>query len=57
MEGNFDGEKPKKDLEGMMDLNNHHGNLKTASSDQNHKDILLQIKSSKIPAVINYGAF
>lgn len=32
-----------------MDLNNHHGHLKTASSDQNHKDILLQIKSSKIP--------
>ncbi|PRQ43623.1 putative monodehydroascorbate reductase (NADH) [Rosa chinensis] len=35
---------------------NRHGNLKTASSDQSLSDILLQIKSSKTPAVINYGA-
>ncbi|XP_004304468.1 PREDICTED: thioredoxin-like 3-3 [Fragaria vesca subsp. vesca] len=35
---------------------NRHGNLKTASSDQNLSNILLQIKSSKTPAVINYGA-
>ena len=28
---------------------NRHGNLKSASSDQNLKDILLQIKSSKTP--------
>ncbi|KAK9726031.1 hypothetical protein RND81_05G185600 [Saponaria officinalis] len=30
--------------------------LKTASSDENLADILLQIRSSKTPAVINYGA-
>ncbi|XP_021802136.1 thioredoxin-like 3-3 [Prunus avium] len=35
---------------------NRHGNLKSASSDQNLKDLLLQIKSCKSPAVINYGA-
>ncbi|GMN39230.1 hypothetical protein TIFTF001_008469 [Ficus carica] len=35
---------------------NRHGNLKSASSDQNFKDILMEIKTSKTPAVINYGA-
>ncbi|KAG2690065.1 hypothetical protein I3760_09G170100 [Carya illinoinensis] len=35
---------------------NRHRNLKTASSDQNLMNILWEIKSSKTPAVINYGA-
>ncbi|KAF5737523.1 hypothetical protein HS088_TW13G00408 [Tripterygium wilfordii] len=35
---------------------NRHGNLKSASSDQNHTEILQHVKSSKAPAVINYGA-
>nr|POF00082.1 thioredoxin-like 3-3 [Quercus suber] len=48
----------KKGLDGTgLDLPlNRHGNLKSASSDQSLKDILLQIKSSKTPAVVNYGA-
>ncbi|XP_054800573.1 thioredoxin-like 3-3 [Prosopis cineraria] len=32
------------------------GNLKIASTDQQLTDFLLHIKSSKTPAVINYGA-
>ncbi|KAK4272837.1 hypothetical protein QN277_021338 [Acacia crassicarpa] len=32
------------------------GNLKIASTDQQLSDFLLHIKSSKTPAVINYGA-
>ncbi|KAF8397745.1 hypothetical protein HHK36_016667 [Tetracentron sinense] len=51
-------EKAKKGLEGTG-LNlpvNHHGNLRSASSDQNLEEILHNIKSSKTPAVINYGA-
>ncbi|KAM1249700.1 hypothetical protein ACFX15_031760 [Malus domestica] len=48
----------KKGLEGTgLDLpENRHDNLNSASSDQNLKDLVLQIKSSKSPAVINYGA-
>ncbi|XWS66831.1 hypothetical protein CRYUN_Cryun05aG0234700 [Craigia yunnanensis] len=52
------GESSKKGLEGTgLDLQpNKHGNLKSASSDENLKDILLHIKSSKTPTVFNYGA-
>ncbi|XVF76384.1 hypothetical protein PTKIN_Ptkin13bG0262300 [Pterospermum kingtungense] len=52
------GESSKKGLEGTgLDLpTNKHGNLKSASSDDNLRDILLHIKSSKTPTVINYGA-
>ncbi|KAF6140301.1 hypothetical protein GIB67_000349 [Kingdonia uniflora] len=35
---------------------NRHGNLKSASSDQKLTLILQSIRSSKTPAVINYGA-
>ncbi|XP_010267211.1 PREDICTED: thioredoxin-like 3-3 isoform X2 [Nelumbo nucifera] len=51
-------EEQKGGLEGTG-LNlpaNLHGNLKSASSDENLKEILQNIKSSKTPAVINYGA-
>ncbi|EOY07937.1 hypothetical protein QUC31_011083 [Theobroma cacao] len=56
MEGGGDGSK--KGLEGTgLDLpQNKHGNLKSASSDQNLRDLLLHIKSSKTSTVINYGA-
>ncbi|XP_024022988.1 thioredoxin-like 3-3 isoform X2 [Morus notabilis] len=49
--------KAKTGLEGTgLDLPpNRHGNLKSASSDQNFKEILMEIKTSKT-AVINYGA-
>lgn len=45
------GESSKKGLEGTgLDLpSNKHGNLKSASSDENLRDILLHIKSSKTP--------
>ncbi|KAL9268246.1 Thioredoxin-like 3-3-like protein [Drosera capensis] len=33
---------------------NRHGNLKTASSDQNLTDFLHHIRFSKSPAVVNY---
>ncbi|XP_050226880.1 thioredoxin-like 3-3 [Mercurialis annua] len=48
----------KKGLKGTgLDLPlNRHGNLKSASSDENFLQILYQIKTSKTPAVINYGA-
>ncbi|XXG54486.1 hypothetical protein AAC387_Pa03g2352 [Persea americana] len=51
-------EEKAKGLEGTR-LNlplNRHGNLKSASNDQNFIDHLHNIKSSKTPAVINYGA-
>ncbi|KAL7265041.1 hypothetical protein ACSBR1_002903 [Camellia fascicularis] len=51
-------EKGKKGLDGTG-LNlpvNRHGNLRSASSDENLKDIFHQIRTSKTPAVINYGA-
>ncbi|KAK9124158.1 hypothetical protein Sjap_013760 [Stephania japonica] len=48
----------KKGLEGTgLDLPvNRHGNLISASSDQNLTQIMHNIKSSRAPAVINYGA-
>ncbi|XP_022972722.1 thioredoxin-like 3-3 [Cucurbita pepo subsp. pepo] len=51
-------DKEKKGLEGagLDPTVSRHGNLKSASSDQDFKDVLLQIKSSKTTAVINYGA-
>ncbi|XP_043703731.1 thioredoxin-like 3-3 isoform X1 [Telopea speciosissima] len=60
MEGFWSGseENSKKGLEGTG-LNqpvNRHGNLKSASSDQNLKEILQNIRSSKSPTMINYGA-
>ncbi|KAI3917142.1 hypothetical protein MKX01_003591 [Papaver californicum] len=51
------GEK-SKGLEGtglILPLN-RHGNLNSASSDQNLTEIIQNIRSSKAPAVINYGA-
>ncbi|XP_072957027.1 thioredoxin-like 3-3 [Typha angustifolia] len=35
---------------------NRHGNLRSASGDGHLKEILGDIKASKTPAVINYGA-
>jgi len=57
MEGGFaattngNEDNTKKGLDGTgLDLPlNRHGNLKSASSDQSLKEILLQIKSSKTP--------
>ena len=57
MEGGFaattngNEDSTKKGLDGTsLDLPlNRHGNLKSASSDQSLKEILLQIKSSKTP--------
>ncbi|XP_065856748.1 thioredoxin-like 3-3 [Euphorbia lathyris] len=46
-------DNPKKGLELPS---NRHGNLKSASSDQNFLEILHNIKASKSPTVINYGA-
>ncbi|KAI4349104.1 hypothetical protein L6164_009741 [Bauhinia variegata] len=56
--GGDQDDKAKRGLEGTG-LNfpiNRHGNLKSASRDDDLRDILLQIKSFKFPAVINYGA-
>ncbi|KAK5836421.1 hypothetical protein F383_34441 [Gossypium arboreum] len=57
MEDSGDSSK-KKGLEGTgLDLPpNKRGNLKSASSDENLKHILLRVKTSKTPTVINYGA-
>ncbi|KAK9158595.1 hypothetical protein Scep_005169 [Stephania cephalantha] len=57
MEGGGE-EKGKKGLEGTgLDLPvNRHGNLISAWNDQNLTEILHKIKSSRAPAVINYGA-
>ncbi|GMH26304.1 hypothetical protein Nepgr_028147 [Nepenthes gracilis] len=41
---------------GLNSAVNPHGNLKSASSDKIFNDLLFQIRSSKTPAVINYGA-
>ncbi|KAL2930920.1 Thioredoxin-like 3-3 [Bienertia sinuspersici] len=41
---------------GKDEKQNGLSNLKTPSTDQDLSDTLLQIRSSKIPAVINYGA-
>ncbi|WCJ34513.1 Thioredoxin superfamily protein [Euphorbia peplus] len=51
-------ESPKKGLEKTSGelAGNSHGNLKTASSDENFLEILDNIKASKSPTVINYGA-
>ncbi|XP_039013414.1 thioredoxin-like 3-3 [Hibiscus syriacus] len=52
------GDRSKKGFEDTgLDLPpNKHGNLISASSDESLNDILLRIKSSKTPTVINYGA-
>ncbi|MBA0767866.1 hypothetical protein Gotri_016719 [Gossypium trilobum] len=47
------GDGNKKGLDLPSDK---HANLKTASSDEDLNHILLHIKSSKSPTVINYGA-
>lgn len=53
--------KAKTGLEGTgLDLPpNRHGNLKSASSDQNFKEILMEIKTSKTPVTfrINIKTF
>ncbi|GAB2300627.1 hypothetical protein Dimus_034661 [Dionaea muscipula] len=58
--GSESEEKMKKGSEGTgLNLNfpiNRHGNLRSASTDQTLTDVLHQIKSSKSPAVVNYGA-
>ncbi|KAL5710019.1 hypothetical protein ACHQM5_020634 [Ranunculus cassubicifolius] len=48
----------EKGLEGtgLILPENCHGNLKSASTDENHLEFLQSFKSSKIPAVIKYGA-
>ncbi|KAL5546110.1 hypothetical protein UlMin_005797 [Ulmus minor] len=53
-----DVSKAKTGLEGTgLELPpNRHGNLKSASSDDSFKEIVMEIKASKTPAVINYGA-
>lgn len=55
---NVNQEMSETDLEGTG-LNlavNRHGNLTSASNDQDLTNVLHQIKSSKSPAVINYGS-
>ncbi|XP_014495600.1 thioredoxin-like 3-3 [Vigna radiata var. radiata] len=51
-------DKAKKGLEGSaLDLPiNRYANLKSATSDDDFTNLLALIKSSKTPAVINYGA-
>ncbi|KAH7690488.1 Monodehydroascorbate reductase (NADH) protein [Dioscorea alata] len=51
-------EEAKKGLEGtgLSLAANLHGNLNSAMGDAHLKDILQNIKSSKTPTVINYGA-
>ncbi|CAL5194072.1 unnamed protein product [Lathyrus oleraceus] len=51
-------DKSNKGLEGtgVVLPTNPHSNLKTASSDHEFTQILTNIKASKTPAVINYGA-
>ncbi|BAT85743.1 thioredoxin-like 3-3 [Vigna umbellata] len=51
-------DKAKKGLEGSaLDLPiNRYANLKSATSDDDFTNVLALIKSSKTPAVINYGA-
>lgn len=49
--GNEDSAKKGLDGTGLDLPLNRHGNLKSASSDQSLKDILLQIKSSKTPVI------
>nr|CAD1844743.1 unnamed protein product [Ananas comosus var. bracteatus] len=49
----------RKGLEGTRELSlpaNRHCHIRSASSDQQLKEILDEIKTSKTPAVINYGA-
>ncbi|XP_052171905.1 thioredoxin-like 3-3 [Diospyros lotus] len=56
--GEKEGNKAKKGLEGTG-LNlplNRHSNLISATSDDNLKSIFHHIRTSKTPAVINYGA-
>ncbi|XP_023638664.1 thioredoxin-like 3-3 [Capsella rubella] len=48
-----ESEEAKLDFESKSD---HNGNLKIAPNDQSFLTILDDIKSSKSPAVINYGA-
>ncbi|KAK7852618.1 thioredoxin-like 3-3 [Quercus suber] len=52
--GNEDSAKKGLDGTGLDLPLNRHGNLKSASSDQSLKDILLQIKSSKTPVSTQY---
>ncbi|XP_059646821.1 thioredoxin-like 3-3 [Cornus florida] len=56
--GKDEDNKAKKGLEGTgLNLpSNRHGNLTSASSDENLKDIFHHIRTSKTLAVINYGA-
>ncbi|XP_077221766.1 thioredoxin superfamily protein [Tasmannia lanceolata] len=56
--GFLNGDENAKGLEGTgVTLPvNRHGNLQKASSDQQLKEVMHNIKSSKNPAVINYGA-
>lgn len=48
----------KKGIEGtgLAIPTNSHGNLISATSDESLKDIFLNIRASKTPTVINYGA-
>ncbi|CAN0926951.1 Thioredoxin-like 3-3 [Linum grandiflorum] len=46
----------KKASEGIDMAANRHGNLRKASTDETHLQILRHITSSRAPAVINYGA-
>ncbi|PIM99232.1 hypothetical protein CDL12_28281 [Handroanthus impetiginosus] len=59
--GGNDGEEhgQKGAKESFSDSNlikNSKGNLITADSDDNLKEVFRQIKTSKTPTVINYGA-
>lgn len=54
MNGEVRSEKTKEKRE--SDKKTELSNLKTASTDEDLSDILLQIRASKTPAVINYGA-
>ncbi|CAI9097959.1 OLC1v1034488C2 [Oldenlandia corymbosa var. corymbosa] len=48
-------DKRSKQQDAMI-ASNRHGNLKTVSDDENLKDVFHQIRTTKAPVVINYGA-
>ncbi|KAI8563279.1 hypothetical protein RHMOL_Rhmol03G0100800 [Rhododendron molle] len=56
MEKEEKGKKRRMEGSGLELPLNRHGNLISASNDENLNDIFHQIRTSKNPAVINYGA-
>ncbi|XP_073303655.1 thioredoxin-like 3-3 [Primulina huaijiensis] len=50
------GEEEKGNEGALKSKKNSQGDLVSATSDDNLKEILREVKTSKLPAVINYGA-